>query len=142
MSLRLRAGAVGCAPWHGLSPGFFVFLSRLFVFFAFCVCIAAAHAGPLRVFIHAGQKTDAADTHEHERFLSDWKSLLADRGINADGAFDWPTAQQFQNTDVIIVYAESGGKLTNEQERSVAEFTRRGGGIVAIHCASMSNDPA
>src|SRR5688500_16744088 len=78
------------------------------------VFAAGAHADPLRVFIRAGKKTHGPNAHEHERFLVDWKKLLTDRGLKADGALDWPTAGQFKNLDVIIVHAQSGGNATAE----------------------------
>jgi putative membrane-bound dehydrogenase-like protein len=98
-------------------------------------------ADPLRVFIRGGKKTHGPNAHEHERFLNDWKQLLADRGIKADGAMDWPTAEQFQNTDVLVMYAQDGGNATQEQKDNVAAFTKRGGGLVVIHTAAVSDDP-
>jgi putative membrane-bound dehydrogenase-like protein len=102
---------------------------------------AAQAADPLRVFIRGGKKSHGPNAHEHERFLNDWKQLLAGRGIKADGAMDWPTAEQLQNTDVLVMYAQDGGNATEEQKNNVAAFTKRGGGLVVIHTAAVSNDP-
>ncbi len=102
----------------------------------------AATAAPLRVFIRGGVKTHGPNAHEHERFLNDWKPLLTQRGITTDGAKDWPTADQLRNTDVLVMYAQDGGNATPEQKANLAEFTKRGGGIVVIHTAAVSNDPA
>jgi putative membrane-bound dehydrogenase-like protein len=103
----------------------------------------AQAADPLRVFIRGGKKSQAhgPNAHEHERFLNDWKQLLAGRGIKTDGAMDWPTAEQLQNTDVLVMYAQDGGNATEEQKNNVATFTKRGGGLVVIHTAAVSNDP-
>jgi type 1 glutamine amidotransferase len=101
-----------------------------------------ASAAPLRVFIRGGIKTHGPNAHEHERFLNDWKPLLTQRGISTDGAKDWPTAQQLQATDVLVMYAQDGGNATAEQKANLAEFTQRGGGIVVIHTAVVSDDPA
>jgi type 1 glutamine amidotransferase len=100
-----------------------------------------ASAAPLRVFIRAGIKTHGPNAHEHERFLNDWKPLLSQRGITTEGAKDWPSAQQLQATDVLVMYAQDGGNATAEQKENLAEFTRRGGGIVVIHTAVVSDDP-
>jgi putative membrane-bound dehydrogenase-like protein len=83
------------------------------------------------------------NAHEHERFLNDWKVLLAGRGIQADGGMTWPTADQFKNTDVIVAYAEEAGDADPEQQKLIEDFTRRGGGLVVIHSASvaMKNSP-
>ena len=95
---------------------------------------------PLRVFIRGGVKTHGPNAHEHERFLNDWKVLLAERGMKTDGALDWPTAEQFKNTDVIICYAEEAGNANPEQRANLEEFTKRGGGIVVIHSAAVATD--
>ena len=102
----------------------------------------ASHADPLRVFIRGGVKTHGPNAHEHERFLNDWMKLLTERGVKADGAKDWPTAAQLAQTDVLVMYAQDGGNATPEQQANLAAFTKRGGGIVVIHTAAVSNDPA
>jgi type 1 glutamine amidotransferase len=99
-----------------------------------------AVAGPLRVFIRGGEKTHGPGAHEHERFLDDWKVLLAARGMKTDGAKAWPTAEQLAATDVLVMYAQDGANATDEQKRDVAAFTRRGGGIVVIHTAVVGRD--
>ncbi len=100
-----------------------------------------AQAAPLRVFIRGGEKTHGPNAHEHERFLNDWKVLLTARGMKADGAKDWPDAEQFPKTDVLVMYAQDGGNATPAQKEDLAKFTKRGGGIVVIHTAAVGNDP-
>ncbi len=107
-----------------------------------CFSLSAFSAEPLRVFIRGGKKSHGPNAHEHEKFLNDWKVLLAQRGMKTDGAMDWPTAEQLKQTDVLVMYAQDGGNATEEQKANVAEFTKRGGGLVVIHTASVSNDPA
>jgi len=116
-------------------------MNRLCFSFLTLLCVATAHAEPLRVFIRGGKKTHPPGAHEHEQFLRDWKTLLTERGMRADGAMDWPSAEQMKNTDVIVVHAQSGGDATEEQKANLAEFTKRGGGLVVIHAAAVSNDP-
>ena len=110
-------------------------------FFAALAQIAQA-APPLRVFIRGGVKSHGPNAHEHERFLNDWTNLLTDRGLKAEGAKDWPNATQLATTDVLVMYAQDGGNATPEQKENLAKFTQRGGGIVVIHTAAVSNDPA
>ncbi len=100
-----------------------------------------ANAEPLRVFIRGGKKSHGPNAHEHERFLNDWTKFLGERGMKTDGAMDWPTAEQLKQTDVLVMYAQDGGNATDEQKTNLAEFTKRGGGIVVIHTAAVSNDP-
>lgn len=113
----------------------FVLLFTLLAFFL------NAQAAPLRVFIRGGVKSHGPNAHEHERFLNDWKPMLTQRGITTDGAKDWPTAEQLRATDVLVMYAQDGGNATPEQKANLAEFTQRGGGIVVIHTAVVSDDP-
>src|ERR1051325_5441310 len=94
-------------------------MKRLLMIFALFLFVVTVHADPLRVFIRAGKKTHGPNQHEHEKFLADWKVLLAERGMKTDGALDWPTAEQMKNTDVIIVHAQSGGDATDEQKANV-----------------------
>ena len=115
-------------------------------FLAIALLAALAHAShaapPLRVFIRGGVKTHGPNAHEHERFLNDWTKLLTDRGMKATGAKDWPNASQLATTDVLVMYAQDGGNATPEQKENLAKFTTLGGGIVVIHTAAVSDDPA
>src|SRR4051812_47783732 len=104
----------------------------LSVLLAFLVTSSGA-VEPLRIFIRGGKKSHGPNAHEHERFLNDWKKLLTERGARSDGALDWPTAEQLRNTDVLVMYAQDGGNATPEQKANLAEFTKRGGGLVVIH---------
>ncbi|MES2660048.1 MAG: ThuA domain-containing protein [Verrucomicrobiota bacterium] len=116
-------------------------MKRFLAFALFAAIPLAVYAAPLRVFIRGGVKTHGPNAHEHERFLNDWKVLLTERGMKADGAKDWPNAMQFSKTDVLVMYAQDGGNATPEQKENLAKFTKRGGGIVVIHTAAVSNDP-
>ena len=103
----------------------------------------AMQAAPLRVFIRGGAANRGNEVHAHPRFLAEWKTLLAERGMVVDGNTDWPTAAQLAKTDVLVCYAQEGGDGTPEQEAAVNDFLKRGGGIVAIHTAAVSmKDPA
>lgn len=113
-------------------------MTRFLLSFFVLACLSVAHAAPLRVFIRGGKKTHGPNAHEHERFLADWKVLLAERGMKTDGGMDWPTAEQLENTDVIIAYAEQAGDAKPEQKQALEEFAKRGGGFVVIHSASVA----
>src|SRR5712692_8682130 len=85
-------------------------------------------AEPLRVFIRGGVKTHGPNQHDHPRFLREWTELLRDRGVKADGAMNFPTAQQLENTDVVVIYAADGMKIVGEQRDNFEKFLKRGGG--------------
>ncbi len=117
-------------------------MKRLLNLLVFGALALTASAAPLRVFIRGGMKSHGPNAHEHERFLNDWKAALTQRGMKTDGAMDWPTAAQFAQTDVLVMYAQEGGNATDEQKKNVSDFTKRGGGLVVIHTAAVSDDPA
>lgn len=101
---------------------------------------ATAGDAPLRVFIRAGVKTHGPGQHDHPRFLAEWTQLLNDRGCKTDGAMDFPTAAQLEASDVLILYAADAGSIKPEQREYLETFTKRGGGIIAIHDAVVGND--
>src|SRR5690349_19977522 len=72
-------------------------------------------AEPLRVFIRAGVKTHGPNQHDHPRFLEDWKKLLSERGSMVDGSLDYPSAEQLDKTDVLIIYAQDGMNIVGAQ---------------------------
>ena len=117
--------------------------SPLILCLSLCVSIASQAAEPLRVFIRGGAANRGNEVHAHPRFLAEWKTLLAERGMKADGDTTWPTADQLKNTDVIIAYAQEGGDATPEQQAVINDFLKRGGGLVVLHTAAVSmKDPA
>lgn len=134
MTLAIRDGGSGESAIQQL-------MNRLLLIILVAAVPVSVHGAPLRVFIRGGIKTHGPNAHEHERFLKDWKVLLAERGIKAGGAMDWPDAGQLAETDVLVLYAQDGGNATPQQKENLAKFTKRGGGIVVIHTAAVSNDP-
>ena len=104
------------------------------------VASSAQTGRPLRVFIRAGVKTHGPNQHDHPRFLADWKELLNQRGAKADGSMDFPTAQQLDDTDVLVIYAQDGMKVVGEQRADFEKFLKRGGGLVVIHDGVVSGD--
>jgi uncharacterized protein len=95
---------------------------------------------PLRVFIRAGEKTHGPDQHDHPRFLKEWTALLNERGAKADGAMGFPTAEQLDATDVLVMYAADAGSISTDQRTILDKFLKRGGGLVVIHDAVCGKD--
>ena len=108
--------------------------------FVFTVTHAASAAGPLRVFIRAGVKTHGPGQHDHPRFLQEWTKLLNERGAQAEGALDFPTAEQLEKTDVLVLFAAEAGTINPGQREYLEKFLKRGGGVVAIHDAVCGTD--
>ena len=115
---------------------------------ALCLLVFASIANgkdepaPLRVFIRAGVKTHGPGQHDHPRFLTEWKQLLKERGAVADGSLEFPTSQQLEKTDVMVMYCRHGGAMSPEQRAMVERYVKRGGGIVVIHDAIVAGKDA
>jgi len=95
---------------------------------------------PLRVFLRAGPKTHGPGQHDHPRFLEEWRALLRERGAVVDGALAFPTAEQLEATDVLVLYAAEGGTLEAADRENLERYLERGGGLVALHDAVCGND--
>ncbi len=98
-------------------------------------------AEPLRVFIRAGAKSHAPGAHDFPQFLKDWVPLLNERGAKADGSLEFPTKEQLDKTDVLILHAQEAGNIKiGEERKNLMEYLKRGGGLVVIHAAAVSRD--
>ncbi len=108
--------------------------------FALTFACSVPAAQPLRVFIRGGVKTHGPGQHDHPRFLAEWRELLNKRGAMADGAMDFPTAEQLEKTDVLVMFAAEAGTIKPEQREYLDKFLKRGGGMVCIHDAVCGKD--
>jgi len=108
------------------------------------VAIGASQSpAPLRIFLRGGPKTHGPATngqHDGPTFLKEWKPLLESRGAKVDGALTFPTADQLDNTDVIVMFAANAGQIVGAERASFDKFLKRGGGIVALHDAVLAGN--
>ena len=84
-------------------------------------------AEPLRIFIRSGPKTHGPGQHDHPRFMEDWVKLLNQRGAKATGKMGFPSAQELENTDVLVMYLAKGGTISPEDRTNLDKFLKRGG---------------
>src|SRR5262245_46992541 len=115
-------------------------LAALFVALS-CASAENQETKPLRIFIRGGAKTHGPGEHDHPAFLRDWSELLRSRGAVVDGALQFPTADQLGKTDVLVIFAAEAGTIAPDDRANLESFTKRGGGIVAIHDAVCGKDP-
>lgn len=107
----------------------------------FCVLVSGASAlgaEPLRIFIRGGDKTHGPASnglHDHPRFLGDYTQLLTERGAKVDGGMKFPTGEQLEKTDVLVMFAAEAGSIAGEDREHLEAFLKRGGGIVCLHDA-------
>src|SRR5213594_743968 len=104
-----------------------------------CATVSLAQqAKPIRIFLRGGAKTHGPagnGLHDHERWLGDWKTMLAERGAKVDGAMKFPTGEQLDRTDVLLMFAAEAGSIAGQDRNNLEKFLKRGGGIVCIHDA-------
>jgi len=101
-------------------------------------------SAPLRIFMRAGPKTHGPATngqHDGPTWLKEWQPLLESRGAKVDGSLQFPTAEQLENTDVLVMFAANAGNIAGDQRVSLEKFLKRGGGIVALHDAVLAQEP-
>ena len=118
--------------------------SRLLIACLLVVCgtLFAAET-PLRIFIRAGRKTHGPagnGQHDGPTFLKEWTQMLKERGAVVNGKIGFPTAEELENTDVIVLYTEEGGRINAADRANLDKFLKRGGGIAAIHDSVCGND--
>ena len=98
-------------------------------------------AEPLRVYIRAGKKSHGPGAHDFPQFLKEWLPMLNQRGAKCEGGMEFPTKEQLDKTDVLILHAQEAGNIKiGDERKNLMGFLARGGGIVTIHAAAVSKD--
>src|SRR5436189_6404206 len=94
-----------------------------------CLLICAVNSfgadQPLRIFLRGGAKTHGPagnGLHDHEHWLADWKTLLADRGAKVEGAMNFPTGEQLERTDVLVMFAAEAGSIAGQDRGNFEKF--------------------
>ncbi|HYF37965.1 MAG TPA: PVC-type heme-binding CxxCH protein, partial [Prosthecobacter sp.] len=120
-------------------------MKRLFTAALALLCTIASFspaAEPLRVFIRSGEKSHGPGAHDYPSFLRDWVPLLNERGAKATGKSGFPTKEELDQTDVLILHAQEAGNVNiGEERKNLQDFLTRGGGLVVIHAGAVSRDP-
>ena len=116
-------------------------MQRLLLILVILAFVPISAAEPLRIFIRAGKKSHGPGAHDFPQFLKEWVPMLNERGAKCDGGLEFPTKEQLDNTDVLILHSQEAGNINIGPERkNLMEFIARGGGIVTIHAGAVSND--
>lgn len=124
---------------------FLVVLAALPVVFYTPMTDTSAAQSPLRVFIRAGEKTHGPvgnDEHDYPQFMKDWTALLNSRGASARGALRFPTAEELDATDVLVIHTGDGGTCSVPERALLQAYTKRGGALVVLHDGMCSDDAA
>jgi type 1 glutamine amidotransferase len=55
------------------------------------------------------------------------------------GALRFPTAEELDKTDVLVMFAADAGTILGDDRANLEKFLKRGGGIVALHDAVVTS---
>src|SRR4051794_34394206 len=105
-----------------------------------CLPSCSRHDDRLRIFIQTGETSARATEQNYAAFLTDWKSLLSERGAEVEGAARFPNKSQLAKTDVLVIYSDREAHSAAEMSELNA-FLKRGGGLILIHDAIRGLDP-
>lgn len=100
----------------------------------------AAPANPFHVTLVASPQDHGPGEHDYPAWQANWQPFLSGaENLSVDTANDWPSAEQWNRADVIVFYfwnhAWSAKRLAQ-----LDAFMARGGGLVALHAAVISDD--
>src|SRR5436190_2120634 len=96
----------------------------------------------MHVFIFGGLKSHGPGAHGYPYFMDTWSKLLTAHGAVVDGAFSFPSQEQLDHSDVVIIYKGDAGYMTPEQRARLQSYVKRGGGLVTFHDSLCGPDPA
>jgi type 1 glutamine amidotransferase len=75
-------------------------------------------------------------THDYPLWQKRWATLLQKATSNVSVAWDWPTDEHFQTSDVIVAYCYLD--WTDQRFAQVHDYLDQGGGLVLIHSATWT----
>jgi len=100
-----------------------------------------APTGP-HIYIRAGLKSHGPGQHDYPQFLADWSKILTERNAVVNGSLHFPTAQELEGVDVMVMYKGDAGGMTPEEKTILENYLKRGGGLVSFHDTLCGPDPA
>jgi hypothetical protein len=81
------------------------------------------------------QKTHGPGEHDYPLWQQRWSKLLAlAEKVSVESAWEWPTLEQFEKADAIVLYSNNPG-WSPARAQKLDAFLQRGGGLVYIHYA-------
>jgi len=77
--------------------------------------------------------------HDYPAWQKKWHSLLASApGVAVSNAWLWPTPEQFAQAELLVFYYWNH-EWSAEEFQQLDEFLARGGGVVILHSATISD---
>ncbi|MEO6036687.1 MAG: ThuA domain-containing protein, partial [Verrucomicrobiota bacterium] len=96
----------------------------------------------LKIVWVASKQDHGPGEHDYPAAQKSWVSLLNQaQGVSATNAWEWPDDDQFSEADVLVFYFWNHN-WSEARLNQVDDFLARGGGLVVLHSATISdNDP-
>lgn len=96
----------------------------------------------LQIVLVAGPKDHGPGEHDYPAWQKKWQPLLAKaKNVQVTTAQLWPTKEQWQAVDVVIFYYWNH-RWTKEGYQEMDAFLARGGGLIALHSATIEDQAA
>jgi putative heme-binding domain-containing protein len=93
----------------------------------------------LSITLVASKQDHGPGEHDYPAWQTNWVKLLKQApNVNASTAWEWPTAEQFKQADVIVFYYWNHN-WSPERYRDMDGFLARGGGLVILHSACSAD---
>jgi len=97
-------------------------------------------SAPLNITLVAGKQDHGPGEHDYPAWQSRWQALLSRAADTSVGEVeDWPTPELWQRSDVVICYCWNHN-WSQERFAEIDAFLKRGGGLVVLHSAMISDD--
>jgi putative heme-binding domain-containing protein len=94
----------------------------------------------IRVTLVASKQDHGPGQHDYPAWQKEWQAWLATgRSVEATNAWEWPDTAQWRDSDVVVYYFWNH-QWTPERLAEVDAFQKRGGGLVMLHSAVISDD--
>jgi putative heme-binding domain-containing protein len=105
--------------------------------------VAPMSARPPRLVLVAGKQDHGPGQHDYPAWQEKWLRLLraSVAGATVEKAWDWPSDEQFEQAGVMVFYFWNHD--WNERRLAALDrFQARGGGVVVLHSAVISDTDA
>ena len=77
-------------------------------------------------------KSHGPGAHDYPHWLDTWSKLLTTQGAVVDGGLSFPSQEQLDKSDVVIIYKGDAGYMTPAQRARLQAYVKRGGGLVTF----------
>lgn len=93
----------------------------------------------VKMVLVAGPQDHGPGQHDYPQWQKAWLKLLKPvAGIVIESAWEWPSAEQWAEADVLVFYLWNHN-WSPERLRQLDTYQNRGGGVVVLHAATIAD---